>query len=114
MIRKVMTLILFITLLWVSVSLSVSNHQTDLTLRLFPLPGPGWTFPVYAWVFGLFLFGLFLGYLLCRLFSDDKKGELRAALVKARSAEMALARYKAQETENDEDDLSRALAKLPS
>ena len=113
MIKKFVSLIFFIALLLFSVSFAVSNHQTVLTLGLFPLPGPGLTFPAYLWLFAVFVFGVLAGFILCWFGGLKKRHKIHEANNRAATAERELAQNKALQPIDENQDLNRALAKLP-
>ena len=113
MIKKFLSLIFFIALLLFTVSFAVTNHKTTLTLGLFPLPGPGWTLPAYLWLFVIFLIGLFTGFVVNWFGGLKKRHKIYEANNRAVAAERALDRQTALVTVDENEELNRALAKLP-
>lgn len=114
MIKKFLTFLVFVSLLLLSVSFTVSNHQSDLTLSLFPLPGPGWTLPVYIWIFAILLIGIFVGFLMSWWGSLSKGSLIAEAQKRAKVAELELEKIRASEPKDQNTELNRALAKLPN
>lgn len=93
--------------------IAVSNYQTDLTLGLFPLPGPGWTLPAYIWLFAVFLIGLLAGVIVSWMSGLKKRHKVHEANNRALVAEKELQRQTALEPVDENHELNRALAKLP-